>query len=204
MILILTVFILGLVFVSFWNGRYILVSIPKQSLELSAELAKNFSNTNIPQYVLTYGWSIRSTLIDRIQLTYVPLAPLVFLDKGDLFYPSDLVTHVSNTHPELNHTTIKDTPERLTLDNLNILNDVGGDKVYLTSTENLIKLPNYLKGEPPNKKTLQTGNAISCVIALAEKADGILDAFYIYFYTFNEGPTALGHRVGNHLGDWYV
>jgi hypothetical protein len=127
---------------------------------------------------------------------------LVFLDKGDIFYPSDMAAHVSNTHPTLNFTSVKDAPEPLTLDNLNDLNVLGGDNVYLTSRPLLTELPKYLHGQKPNKKTLQTKNTVSCVVALANKEDGILDAFYIYFYTFNEGPTALGHRVGNHLGDW--
>lgn len=113
-----------------------------------------------------------------------------------------MAAHVLNTHPTLNFTSVKDATEPLTLDNLNDLNDFGGESVYLTSTTLLTDLPKYLKGKKPNKKTLQTENAVSCVIALANKEDGILDAFYIYFYTFNEGPTAFGHRVGNHLGDW--
>lgn len=132
------------------------------------------------------------------------IAPLVFLDSGDEFYPSDMAAHVSNAHPTMNFTPVKDAPEGLTLDNLNDLNDLGGDSIYLTSTTLLTNLPNYLHGQKPDKKTLQTENAVSCVIALANKEDGILDAFYIYFYTFNDGPRALGHQVGNHLGDWYA
>ncbi|TVY89114.1 putative vacuolar protein sorting-associated protein [Lachnellula willkommii] len=182
-IITVIVFILLLVFISYWNGRLKDVSIPKQSLALSKELARNLSDTAIPEYVLTY-------------------APLVFLDTGDEFYPSDMAAHVSNTHPTMNFTPVKDDPEGLTLDNLNTLNDLGGDSIYLTSTTLLTKLPNYLHGQKPDKKTLQTENAVSCVIALANKEDGILDAFYIYFYTFNDGPTALGRKVGNHLGDW--
>ena len=127
---------------------------------------------------------------------------MVFLDKGDKFYPSDMAAHISNTHPTLNFTSISDAPE-LTLDNLNVLNDLGGDNVYLASTPRLTRIPHFLYGQIPNQKTLQTKDAVSCVIALAEKENGkILDAFYIYFYAFNEGPNALGHRIGNHLGDW--
>jgi len=139
-----------------------------------------------------------------IAILIMDTAPLVFLDIGEEFYPSDMAAHVSNTHPTIDFTPVKDAPEGLTLDNLNDLNDLGGDKIYLTSTTLLTKLPNYLHGQKPDKKTLQTENAVSCVIAVANKDGGILDAFYIYFYTFNDGPTALGHKVGNHLGDWCV
>lgn len=59
-ILILTTFILLIVFVSYWNNRFVSTSIPKQSLVLSKELAKNFSGTAVPEYVLTYGSSARS------------------------------------------------------------------------------------------------------------------------------------------------
>jgi hypothetical protein len=45
-------------------------------------------------------------------------------------------------------------------------------------------------------------DAISCVIVVVEKENGVEDAFYFYFYSFNEGPSALGHQAGNHLGDW--
>lgn len=113
-----------------------------------------------------------------------------------------MALHIVNTHPTLNFTAIEGAPDDLTLDNLNDLNELGGEDVFLTSTAPLIEIPKYLHGKAPNKKTLQTENAISCVIALANKEEGVLDAFYIYFYTFNEGPTALGHTVGNHLGDW--
>lgn len=131
-----------------------------------------------------------------------PIAPLVFLDNNDKYYPSDMLKHIANTHPEVNHTAVEGVPDPLTLDNLDKLNEFGGKNIYLTSTENLIKYPKFLHGKKPDSKTLQTGKAKSCVVVVVEKGDSILDAFYMYFYTFNEGPTALGHTVGNHLGDW--
>jgi len=115
-----------------------------------------------------------------------------------------MALHVASTHPTLNFTAIEGAPDHLTLDNLNGLNELGGEDVCLTSTATLTVLPKYLHGHAPNKNTLQTENAVSCVVALVNKEEGILDAFYMYFYTFNEGPNALGHRVGNHLGDWSV
>jgi hypothetical protein len=85
---------------------------------------------------------------------------------------------------------------------LDTLNDLGGEDVYLTSNEDLGKIPNYLHGQAPNKKTLQTEEAVSTVVIVVDKGDGIVDAFYMYFYTFNQGPTVYGHELGDHLGDW--
>jgi hypothetical protein len=44
-------------------------------------------------------------------------------------------------------------------------------------------------------------NAPGFLICL-DKGDGIVDAFWFYFYSFNEGNTVLGIRFGNHVGDW--
>lgn len=40
------------------------------------------------------------------------------------------------------------------------------------------------------------------VLVLVDKGDGILDAFWFYFYSYNLGTTVLGVRFGNHVGDW--
>ena len=129
---------------------------------------------------------------------------MVYLDRGEKFFPSDIETHVLNTHPTTNFTAIKDAPDPLVLSNLDMLNPLGGKRVHLTSTYTLFNLPGYLYGERPDSTTLQTHNAKTSAIIVVDKGDDIVDAFYIYFYTFNEGPSAFGHRVGNHLGDWYV
>jgi len=129
-------------------------------------------------------------------------APLVLLDKKEKYFPSDMELHVSSTHPTINFTDVKGAPEPLSLKNLNLLNGLGGEKIFLTSKENVIQMPKFLVGQKPDTKTLQTKDAVSCVIITVDKGNGTTDAFYMYFYTFNEGPTALHHTVGNHLGDW--
>lgn len=134
----------------------------------------------------------------------VNIAPLVFLDKGDKYFPSDLAAHVANTYPAVNFSRVEGAPENLTLSNLNALNKLGGEELFLTSFSPLIELPAWMKGTKPNPKTLQTEGAVSCVVIIVTKAEGIVDVFYMYFYSFNDGPSALGHKAGNHLGDWYV
>jgi hypothetical protein len=133
-------------------------------------------------------------------------APLVFLEKSDKFYPSDMAVHIANTHPELNFTTVNIAEDQapLTLDNLDLLNSLGGEDIYLTSNTNLGTTPTYLRGKAPNRKTLQTENAISTVITIVHKGNTIVDAFYMYFYTFNQGPSVYGNELGDHLGDWYA
>lgn len=138
------------------------------------------------------------------------IAPLVYLDKDEAYYPSDLAKHLEKTHPTLNFTAInkEDLPKELTLDNLDKLNEFdGGDFVYLATNKKVFDLPKFLQGKRPNPQTLQTHHAKTCAIIVVEKEENgvpVVDAFYMYFYSFNAGPHALGHIVGNHVGDWYV
>jgi hypothetical protein len=40
------------------------------------------------------------------------------------------------------------------------------------------------------------------VLVIVDKGNGIIDAFWFYFYSYNLGTTVLGIRFGNHIGDW--
>lgn len=40
------------------------------------------------------------------------------------------------------------------------------------------------------------------ILVIVDKGDGIVDAFWFYFYSYNLGTTVLGIRFGNHVGDW--
>ncbi|TVY62275.1 putative vacuolar protein sorting-associated protein TDA6 [Lachnellula suecica] len=40
------------------------------------------------------------------------------------------------------------------------------------------------------------------ILVLVDKGNGILDAFWFYFYSYNLGTTVLNIRFGNHIGDW--
>nr|POE93512.1 putative vacuolar protein sorting-associated protein tda6 [Quercus suber] len=39
-------------------------------------------------------------------------------------------------------------------------------------------------------------------LVVVDKGDGILDAFWFFFYSFNLGQRVLNIRFGNHVGDW--
>ena len=53
----------------------------------------------------------------------------------------------------------------------------------------------------PNPAGMSTAPAILIVI---DKGDGIVDAFWFFFYSFNQGQKVFRVRYGNHVGDWYV
>ena len=144
------------------------------------------------------------------QILTNPIAPLVYLDKKETYNPSDIAKHVKKTHPAQNFTTLLPN-SKFTLDNLSDLNKLNNSKhIFLTAIKDNekkgdeIKIRKFLHGKEPDAKTLQTHRAESAAVIVVEKDDGIVDAFYMYFYSFNAGPHALGHVAGNHVGDWYV
>ncbi|XMA19656.1 hypothetical protein WAI453_012447 [Rhynchosporium graminicola] len=187
MFLILILFVLAVSFAAYRHKDLITASeINPKSLALRKELAKSLNGTSIPDFVLEY-------------------APYVYLHKDDVYLPSDLAKHLENTHPTVDFKDVKGGPDVWTLDNLNSLNDLGGHggkNVFLSSKEDLTTRPDFLHGQAPDPLTYRTDNATSCVVIVVDKGDGVIDAFYMYWYIFNDGPAALGHQVGNHLGDW--
>ncbi|KAA8649994.1 uncharacterized protein ATNIH1004_002674 [Aspergillus tanneri] len=40
------------------------------------------------------------------------------------------------------------------------------------------------------------------ILLVVDKGNGIVDAFWFYFYSFNLGNAVLNMRFGNHIGDW--
>ncbi|KAH7130944.1 vacuolar protein sorting-associated protein 62 [Dactylonectria macrodidyma] len=131
--------------------------------------------------------------------------------------PSDLLTHIKHTTPMLKGKPIPNLPE-LTLDNLEILNDFG-PHVPLTANDDPTTYPAWLFGEAPDAAGMIHNATPSCVI-LVERSPIDLDAFFFYFYSYNEGPNVtqvlepLNHFVnnekvesgmhfGDHIGDWF-
>lgn len=128
-------------------------------------------------------------------------APVVYLYSGDLYRPSDIGAQLANTSPYLNFTPIGNAPSPLTLNNLDGLNNIGGKDVYLTSKADITTRPSWIYGVIPDS-TGKTGNAISSAIVVNDHGNGIVDAFYFYFYAFDYGGTYLGFTIGDHVGDW--
>ena len=102
--------------------------------------------------------------------------------------PSDIGGQLSHVVPEVNGALDSSAPSPLTLDNLNALNGQGngGVNVYLTSEEGIEALPAWFHGVTPSPSH-QTVGATSCTIITVDKGNGGLDAFYFYFYAYNQG-----------------
>ena len=161
---------------------------------------------DIPQYVLDY-------------------APLVHLFSEEQFWPCDMAEHLLHVTPELDYTPIKDQQWLANLSNLGLLNEYEqGRHVFLTSNDNVEDRPDWLIGEEniPSKfveeavndrhakakgKTLNVTfhggqSDAPAVLVTVDKGNGIVDAFWFFFYSYNLGNVVLNIRFGNHVGDW--
>ncbi|KAF1983834.1 hypothetical protein K402DRAFT_396309 [Aulographum hederae CBS 113979] len=140
----------------------------------------------VPQYVVDY-------------------APVVYLHSQDPYRPSDIAAHLTHTQPDKDFAVVSGGPDPLTLDNLDQLNGLDGANIYLTSKDDVTTDPAWLKGVTPTDG--KTKNAIASVIITVDKGNGLLDAFYMYFYSWNYGgavniPILGVKNFGNHVGDW--
>jgi hypothetical protein len=73
--------------------------------------------------------------------------------------------------------------------------------VYLTSNDDFTKNPSWILGTKPDANG-KTGNAITSAVIVADKGNGLVDAFYFYFNSFDNGGIVLEQNLGNHVGDW--
>lgn len=136
-------------------------------------------------------------------LTSNNAAPVVYMDTDEVYFPSDLQAQISNTHPAINLTPLENPPSPLVLGNLDALNAVGngGKDVYLTSNIDITTSPAWLKGVAPDSAG-KTNQATTAAIITTDHGNGLVDAFYMYFYAYNQGNTVLGQELGDHIGDW--
>ena len=58
-----------------------------------------------------------------------------------------------------------------------------------------------MKGVRPDANG-KTNGAKSCCIVVNDHGTGIVDAFYMYFYAYNQGQTIFAKELGDHVGDW--
>lgn len=105
--------------------------------------------------------------------------------------------------PEVNYEVLHKAPFPLTESNLDVLNKFGnhGLDVHLTSIADITDSPEYLFGVLPDSSGL-TANITSAAIIVNDKGAGLVDAYYMYFYAYNQGNTVFGHELGDHVGDW--
>ncbi|KAF7632004.1 hypothetical protein AFLA_012849 [Aspergillus flavus NRRL3357] len=57
-------------------------------------------------------------------------------------------------------------------------------------------------GEPIRTEGTRGHSNAPAVLIVMDKGNGVVDAFWFYFYSFNLGNVVLNVRFGNHVGDW--
>src|SRR5262249_46932018 len=142
--------------------------------------------------------------------------------SDDPYMPSDIKEHVLHTSPRIDFERIADALPLLDLDNLSLLNAYGkdGTDVFLTGVDDVTALPEWILGETPDADGILHNSTACAVVAVEHQIknkQNVLDAFYFYFYSWNEGgditqvvppldqlfpDSKPGDHYGNHLGDW--
>lgn len=162
---------------------------------------------DVPSYVLDY-------------------APLVHLSEEEIYWPSLVDDHLLHTTPSLNFTPVEESEQHPTASNLGDFNKYDdGAFVYLQSKDMVETMPAWLtseknipvvqgaeleKSQEKSKKRggkkhgSKTGgrSPAPAYLVVAEKDDGVVDAFWFFFYSYNLGNTVFGIGFGDHVGDW--
>jgi hypothetical protein len=126
-------------------------------------------------------------------------APLVYLYSKEAYLPSDIGTQLAHTTPCDGTTPLPaaQLPENLTLFNLDKLNGFTkfGTNVFLTSKDDVSTHPSWLRGIQPDATGRIRDAKTGCVI-IADRGNGIVDAFWMFFYAYNWGGMVLGMNLG--------
>jgi hypothetical protein len=133
-------------------------------------------------------------------------APISYLHSQEVYFPSSIAGQLTNTHPKDSTGAPINPPAPLTLANLDSLNAFAnsGTGVYLTANEGIEALPPWFHGTAPSSSG-STGSTIASCIITVSKSNNTLDAFYFYFYAYNQGNWVLNLpalEFGDHVGDW--
>ncbi|PYH94100.1 vacuolar protein sorting-associated protein 62 [Aspergillus ellipticus CBS 707.79] len=132
--------------------------------------------------------AVQNETADGVALDLTATAlPNYVLEYGN-YQPSDFGQQLVHTTPMVNWTAIQGAPSPMTLDNLASLNNLGNTS------------PAWLHGVKPDANG-KTQGAVSSAIIVRDHGNGTLDAFYFYFYAYNQGNTVLGMEFGDHIGD---
>lgn len=116
--------------------------------------------------------------------------------------PSDIASQVAQTIPKgKGSVIIAKAPSPLSLNNLDQLNGLGGKEVWLTSREGITANPKWFHGVTPDESR-KTNNATTCAIVTVDRGNNLMDAFYFYFFAYNQGNRVVGLEFGTHIGDW--
>lgn len=113
------------------------------------------------------------------------LAPVVYLHAQDPYFPSDVQTHLSHITPRVDFNPVS-APNPL---DVNSVSQLGGD-VYLTSNDDVTTVPEWIKGNKPDGSGKTNG--VTAAVIVNDKGNGNVDAFYMYFYSYNWGGLVAG------------
>ncbi|KAL5337851.1 hypothetical protein BJX70DRAFT_221296 [Aspergillus crustosus] len=85
------------------------------------------------------------------------------------------------------------------------VDDISLDKLGYSTPDNKNvrdELRRRFGGEPISIKEVGGRSEAPAILLAIDKGNGIVDAFWFYFYSFNLGNIVLNVRFGNHIGDW--
>ena len=108
-------------------------------------------------------------------------APLSHLWSQEKWFPSDIAIHLLHTIPQINFVNISDSVTFHNIQNL-------GSDVFLTSKDPVEDDPSWMHSTSNKPDRFGFTRAPATIICV-EKGSGIIDAFYLQFYSFDEGNT---------------
>lgn len=152
-------------------------------------------------------------------------APLVHLFSEEIYWPSDIAEHLRHTSPTVEYDFVEGELAHPTTANLAELNSADGDigwNTYLQSNDNILDMPEWLTseygipfmdeqhiddasveaGKYKNNFTSGGRSSAPAVLMVVDKGNGVVDAMWHFFYSYNLGNGVFGIRFGNHVGDW--
>ncbi|KAI1432427.1 hypothetical protein GGR50DRAFT_598514 [Xylaria sp. CBS 124048] len=135
----------------------------------------------------------RRAALPDYAITY---APWTFLYSGEVYFPSDITTHLENVLPEVNFVAIGDAGS-VTLANLNTFNS----SVFLTAADDPSDNPDWITSGYGKPDSNGVSGAPGTIIAV-EKNSTTTDVFYFHFYSYNFGGKVIGIDFDDHVGDW--
>ncbi|KAI0828846.1 hypothetical protein BC628DRAFT_1315780 [Trametes gibbosa] len=121
-------------------------------------------------------------------------APVSHLWSQEQWWPSDIAIHLTHVVPEVDFSAVAGA---VSLQNISSF----GSDVYLTSRDDVTKSPAWTTNAD-GKPDSRGHSSAPATIVLVEKDNGILDAFFFYFYSFDHGGKVLDIEFGDHVGDW--
>ncbi|KAI0756378.1 hypothetical protein C8Q80DRAFT_1264442 [Daedaleopsis nitida] len=123
-------------------------------------------------------------------------APLLHLHSTEEYGLSDVAVHLAHVEPQVNYSSVASSVTLQTLSGF-------GSDVFLTSKDDVTDSPKAEWLRSPYGAPDANGlSGAPATIVLVNKPDGVLDAFFFTFFSFNDGGKVIGIAFGDHVGDW--